>query len=421
MGSTGTAKALAVVLAVGAVLMAFVAFGIGMGKPFRIDDSGDLAVAFVVLGAWLAVYLLVGGLAVADAVRLSRRRDLGALQESANLAKLGAVPFFVLNFVALAETAAVVGAGDSDRLGLAGILLGLLFMVLTYVVMLPTSAYGVAILVLLRKDDRIGRAFFGINLAMHFLFVVDVVSMILVVEVARHILGTSRPPGAFARNLLTVVLAVGSAVALIWLAFVAMLYLVDYHSFDDPGDIVAEGTYWLSFGASLEFVLLVVAPVVPLIAFRTAVRWFLLDDLEALRRSARTVKLVMIPLFVQNFVLCAVVVFAVTLIPVAITRGAILLMGPAGVAFVGTLTAAALVPALIGTYLMLLPTSIYSITYLSLLLRRRSITPGRFAVHAILQLLFVTDIISTLITTRRPTPTHQLAPAVTTGRTRSRT
>lgn len=416
MRSSGTAKALTVVLAVGAVLMAFVAFGIGMGQPFRIDGSGDLAVAFVVLGGWLAVHLLVGGLAVADAVRLSRRRDLGALQESANLAKLGAVPFFILNFVALAETAAVVGAGDSDRLGLSGILLGLLFMVLTYVVMLPTSAYGVAILVLLRKDARIGRAFFVINLAMHFLFVVDVVSMILVVEAARSILGTSRPPGAFARNLLTVVLAVGSAVALIWLAFFTMLFLVDYRGNDflgDPGGIVAEGTYWLSFGASLEFVLLVVAPVVPLVAVRTAVRLFLLDDLDALRRSARAVKLVMIPLFVQNFVLCAVVVLAVTLIPVAITRGAILLMGPAGVAFVGTLTAAALVPAVIGTYLMLLPTSIYSITYLSLLLRRRSITPGRFIVHVVLQLLFITDIISTLITTRRPTSIQQLAPSTT--------
>jgi hypothetical protein len=400
-----------VVLGVGAVLMAFVAFGIGVGKPFRIDGSGELAVVFAVLGVWLAIYLLLACVVVFDAVRLSRRRDLGALQQSANLVKLGAVPFFVLNFVALAETVAVVGAHDSDRLGLDGILLGLLFMVLTYVVMLPTSAYGVAILVLLRKDDRIGRAFFGINLTLHFLFVVDVLSTIVVVELARSILGAVREPGAFSRNLLTVVLAIGSAVAVIWLVFFTIFCLVHYKHVDflgDPGSFLSDGTYRLAFGASAEFILLVVVPIVPLVAFRTAVRLFMLDDLDTLRRSARNVKLVMIPLFVQNFVLCLVFVLAVTLLPVAVTRGAVVFMGPAALAFVGAFTTAGLIPTVIGTYLMLIPTSIYSIACLALLLRRRAITPGACVLHMLLQFVFVADIISTLIITRRQAST--LAP-----------
>jgi hypothetical protein len=403
MASTATAKALSVMLGLGAVLMAFIASGIFLEKPLRIEGKGDLAVVFAVLGGWLAIYLVVGCVAVLDAGRLARRRDLGALQQSANLVKFVAVPFFVLNFLALAQAVLVVGAGDSDRLGLDGILLALLFAVLTYAVMLPTSAYGVAILVLLRQDDRIGRAFFGVSIVLHFLFVVDVLSTIVVVEVARDILGTAQPPGALSKNLLTVVLAVGSAIAVVWLVLFAIFHLIHRELSDFLGDssLLSNAIYWLGFSVSLEFVLLVMMPIVPLIAFRTAVRLFVARDLETLSRSAQNVKLVMIPLFVQNFVVCAIVVYVLTLVPLAITRGAILEAGPAGVAFVGTFTAAGLVPAVIGTYLMLLPTSIYSLTCLALLLRQRAVTPAFCILHTLLQFVFVADIISTLALTHR--------------------
>ncbi|HEY3560331.1 MAG TPA: DUF6652 family protein [Kribbella sp.] len=403
MASTGTAKALSVILAIGAVLMAFIASDQFLQKPIRVDDKGDLAVFFAVSGVWLAIYLVVGCVAAFDAVRLTRRRDLGALQQSANLVKLVAVPFFLLNFYALAQAVLVVGAGDSDRLGLDGILTGLLFAVLTYVVMLPTSAYGVAILVLLRRDERIGRAFFGVGIVLHFLFVVDVLSTIVVVEVARDFLGTARPPGAFSKNLLTVVLAVGSAIAVVWLVLFAIFHLIhrELSDFLGDGSLLSDAIYQLGFSVSLEFLLLVMMPIVPLIAFRTAVQLFVARDLETLSRSARTVKLVMIPLFIQNFVVCAVVVYVLTLVPLVITRGAILEAGPAGIAFVGTFTAAGLVPAVIGTYLMLLPTSVYSLVCLALLLRQRAITPGFYLLHTLLQFVFVADIISTLALTRR--------------------
>jgi hypothetical protein len=378
-------------LVLGAILTAAVASGIVLKQPFRIDEPADLSIAYAVLGSWLAVELVLGMLVVADAVRLARRRELDALQRAANFVKLVAVPFFLLNFVALAGAVAIQGADDLDRLGLDGFVMATLFVVLTYLAFLPTSAYGVACLVVMRNDGRVGQLFFGVNLTLHFLFVVDVISSIVVVEVARHLLGVARAPGAWSRNLLTGVLAVGSSLATLWLAFVVILYV-----FDPPGTFFASGIFWLALVPPAEFVLLVLLPVVPLVTFRTAVRQFLAGDLDALRRSARTVKLVLIPLFVQNFVLSAILVLGLTLLPVVVTRGAVIFMGPAGIGFVAAFTSAGLVPTVIGTYLMMLPTSIYGVTCLALMMRQRAVSPRFGVVNTLLHLVFVADIVSAL-------------------------
>ncbi|GAA1575275.1 MULTISPECIES: DUF6652 family protein [Kribbella] len=387
------AKVLSGILAVGAVVMAIVALGIGVHWPYRIEGPGALSAAFGAFSTWFVVYLLAAVLVVVDAVRLSRRRDLDALQRSANLVKLFAVPFFVVNFVAFAESVLVAGAREGDHLGIDGFVLALVVVVLTYLVMLPTSAYGIAALLLLRKDDRIGRTFCGVNLVLHFLFVADVLSSIVVVEVAHSILG--RRPTARLRNLLPGVLAAGSAVAVVWLVLVAILIWLDL-----PRGFLTDCVWWLGYGVIVEFLLLVVVPVVPLVAFRAAVRLFVQNDTEALARTARTVKLVMIPLFIQNFVLCALFVYGMTILPVVLTGGR---LGPsmtAAVTIMGAFTLTALVPTVISTYLMLLPTSIYSLTYLAARLRNHTITPKSYLLHTVLQLLFVTDILSTLTLTR---------------------
>lgn len=397
MGSiTGPAKVLGAAFVLGAVLVAGVASGIGFEQPFRIDDSGDLSVVYAVLGAWFLVYVVLAIVVVADAARLARRGDLAAAQESANFVKLIAIPYFLLNFVALTEVVAVVGVNDRDRLGLDGFLVAVLFVILTYVVLLPTSAYGVACLVLMKRSDQIGRVFFGLNLVLQFLFVVDVPSTVVVVEVARDRLGATRRPGTLSRNLLAGVLMVGSSVAVVWLACVAVFWL-----FDPPGMFVRDAIYVLTIASPVEFVLLVLLPVVPLVTLRTSVRLFLTNDLDALRRSARTVKLALIPLFIQNFVLCAIAVLASTFLPIVATHGTLVLLGPGALVFLGAFGTTGLVSAVITTYLMMLPTSIYGLTSLALLMRHRAITPRFCALHAVLHLIFVADIISTLVVTHR--------------------
>lgn len=388
---TGPAKLLGASLILAAILVAGVASGIGLNWPIRIDGTQDLNVAYAVLAVWLLIYI---GLAIAvllDAARLARRGDLEALQDSANFVKVVAIPFFVFNFIALTEAVTVTGADDELRLGLSGFLAALLFVALTYVVFLPTSAYGVACLNVMRKNDQIGRIFYGINLVLHFLFVVDVFSSIVVVEVSRDRLGTRRPPGRLVTNLMAGVLTVCSAFSLVWLICLALAFWLHVDAI-----LLSYLLYYLGFATPLAFIALVLVPAVPLITFRTAVRLFLGDDLDVLRQSARTVKLSLIPLFLQNFVLGTTIVLVWTLLPVAITRGALLFMGPWGVAFVGATAASALIPAVVGTYLMMLPTSTYGVTCLALMLRRRVISPRFCALHIVLQFIFVADIVSTL-------------------------
>jgi hypothetical protein len=383
--------------------MAWVASGIGLTSPFEADRPGDLTAAYAVLGAWLLCYLLVAPFVVADAVRLNRRDDLATLQESANLVKLIAIPFFLLNFVVLAAAVTVAGAGDQDRFGLDGFLVALLFIILTYLAFLPTSAYGVACLLQLKKRDQIGRAFFGGHVVLHFLYVVDVISTIVVVEVVRNRLGITRRPSAVQRNLMPVVLALGSAVATLWLACVAIYNFGPYDRF------ASDGMFQLTVSSPAAFILLVVVPVVPLITLRAAVRLYLIGDLDALSRSARTVKLTMIPLFVQNFLLSIFIVLAVAFFPVIITRGALIESGPV-MAFLSLVAAIGFIPTIFCTYLMLLPTSIYSLTTVALLTRRRALTPGACALHTVLQLLFLTDIISTLVVTQQARQLSALPP-----------
>jgi hypothetical protein len=365
-GTTGTAKALGGWLVLGALVLAWIASGIGLKAPVSIDEPSDLTVPLVLLAGWLIGYLVVAALVVADAARLARRRELDALQRSANSVKVIAVGFFVLNFVALAEVVAIVGSDDSDRLGLDGILVALLFIVLTYLVLLPTSAYSVACLVLLRKDGRIGRVFFGVNLTLHFLFAVDVLATIVVVELARHLLGTSRPPGVVSRNLLAGVVIVGSLLSSVWFVLQAMYWLLDEY-----GSIVRNGTWVLNLVPPVEFVLLVLIPVVPLVTFRTAVRYFFAGDRDALRRSAWTVNLAMIPLFAQIIATCAYIVLAVTtFVSIYGSEGQ---PKPRNVAIIGAVTSIGLLPAVFCALLMLVPISIYGLTGLALRTRQQRV------------------------------------------------
>lgn len=349
----------------------------------------DLPAMFALLVGWAVIYFVVGGLVVADAIRLRRGGQLDALQASANVVKIAEIPFFVLNFVALSRVVIHVGSDDRDNFGLRGFLVALLFVVLTYLVLLPTSAYPVACLAVLRKDERIGRVFYGLHLILQFLFVTDVVGAMVVIEVARNRLGTARPPGVVSRYLLTGVLAVASILGAIWVLEYFASVFGWYAVFDS--DLL----WYLGYVPALAFIVLVVVPIVPLVAFRTAVRAFLADDLELLRRSTRAVKLVMIPLFVQNFLLGAVVVGFISYLPLRGVRQS------SDFWFVGVVASIGATPFVIGAYLMLLPTSIYGITCLALMLRQRRISPRYCALHVVLHFVFVADIISALVVSHR--------------------
>ncbi|MFF1818616.1 hypothetical protein ACFVWG_15040 [Kribbella sp. NPDC058245] len=362
---------------------------LGLGALLLIGLIYELPALSVLLVGWMLVYFVVAGFVVADAIRLRRRQDLHALQASANLVKIAAIPFFVLNFVALTRVVIHVGSADKDHFGLRGFLTALLFVVLTYLVLLPTSAYTVGCLTLMRKTDRIGPVFYGLHLILQFLFVTDIVGAMVVIEVARNRLGTARPPSVVTKHLLTGVLLVFSTLSTIWLVVVGVYYL-DWRIF-----VGTTLDFQLAIVPAVAFMVLVVVPVVPLVALRIAVRYFLADDLDALRRSNRAVKLTMIPLFVQNLVLALVITGVLSALSLYLVRST------SDLWFTATIASLSLAPGLICGYLMLLPTSIYGIACLALLMRRRAITPAFCAVNVIAHLFFVTDVISALVVARR--------------------
>ncbi len=141
-----------------------------------------------VWAGWVTLYVIAAVVVLVDAIRRVRRRDLDGLQRAATVVKLGAIPFFVVNFVLLG-----VGGLVASMMAV-GVVLVVLFVVGTYLVMLPTSVYGVACLVLLLRGRAIGPAFFAVNLVLHLLFVVDVVSTLVVAFRARQVLAAA-PPG----------------------------------------------------------------------------------------------------------------------------------------------------------------------------------------------------------------------------------
>lgn len=206
----------------------------------------------------------------------------------------------------------------------------------------------------------------------------------------------TQTPKAWSRNLMTAVVGLSSVLAVAGLILAVITLILR----PQDGALLATTTALLLV-SPLALLLLVVIPVVPIVTLRTAVRLCLLGDLDALQRTTSRLKLIAIPMFVQNFILCTVVVLALTLFPVAASRGLIIFAGPFAVLIIGFFSSVGLVPTVVGTYLMMLVTSSYGIACLALLRRRRVITKRFCVVNVILHAGFVTDIVSTLVVAYR--------------------
>lgn len=175
----------------GALLLA--AFGIVL--PLVIDiraliraDDGDGSYLTVMLVGWTVLYVIAAGVAVWDTVRMVRRHDLDGLRRAALFTKLAGIPFFVMNFVILGFI-----VQSMVFFGL-GVILAPFFVTWTYLVMLPTSVYGIGCLVALRRVPAVSPRFFAGHLVLHLLFVVDILSSLLVSGRARRVLLHGPPP-----------------------------------------------------------------------------------------------------------------------------------------------------------------------------------------------------------------------------------
>lgn len=150
-----------------------------------VDVDALAAVTSAALWIWPVLYVAASVAVIVDAVQRARRRDVGTLARGMVAVKLALIPFFTLNFVL------------ATMLSLLSLMLGVLAFVTagvlaagTYLLMLPTSAYGVAALIRMRRDRVVGAGFFWSMLVLHLVFVVDIVASLVVAHRIRRLRAT---------------------------------------------------------------------------------------------------------------------------------------------------------------------------------------------------------------------------------------
>ena len=146
----------------------------------------------VVIISWLIAMIVAPVLGVLDAVRKLASGDADGLRVSAVLVKLAAIAFFVPNFVLVAAFALLVQLLAS--MFAAGAVLALfnlagvgIIIAITYLLMLPTSAYGWAALIWLRRRRAISNQFFVGHAILHAIFVTDIISSLIVASKVRDV------------------------------------------------------------------------------------------------------------------------------------------------------------------------------------------------------------------------------------------
>ena len=189
---------------------------------FRQSFSPFGAVPWIsVAAAWNALLLAAWIIAIVDAIRRLRAQQTRQLATDALVVKLVSIPFFLLNFVAVAwlYLGGAVGLVFADPFVLPAAVTG---SVLSYLAMLSTSVYGWAAIAQLRREHIIGTGLTVLYTILSFLFVTDIVAGVMLFGHSRR-----RPRVA------TIVLLVAAGLATVGLAVLAhfgTLYVdnVDY-------------------------------------------------------------------------------------------------------------------------------------------------------------------------------------------------
>lgn len=150
---------------------------------------------------WVLSLTLVAVLVVADSVSKAARGETRRLLRGMSWFKFALIPLFVVNFLFFAAIVlgftlygvaaalftlvdfdpktALAGGALATLSTLATGLVGAIIVGLTYAVMLPTSADGIAFLIMLRRRRQIGIPAFVLHLVLHLMFVADIVSTLI--------------------------------------------------------------------------------------------------------------------------------------------------------------------------------------------------------------------------------------------------
>lgn len=167
-------------LAAGLLLASF------LGVPGFVDQESPIV--STLFRVWPVAYLAVTVAVVVDAVRLVRRGDRRTLAQAVIAVKLAVVPFLACSAVVSTIASALMVAS----FGPFGVPIIIGLVVLTTVLMLPSSVYGIAAVARLRRDGTVDAGIAAILVLLHLVLVADVVASLVVARMLR----TSRPAQA---------------------------------------------------------------------------------------------------------------------------------------------------------------------------------------------------------------------------------
>lgn len=175
----------------------------------------------LIIGGWNLLVIAATVVAIIDSIRKIRAKATGALATNALVVKLAAIPFFVLNFAALAAML----IGGLLILFVGGLALWVAVVIgtgLTYLAMLSTSVYSWAAIAQLRRERIITTGHAVLYSILSFLFVTDTATGIL-------LFGHTRRRPALA--MVIVLLSLGSVLAAVSVVFFLFSFGTDSTDF----------------------------------------------------------------------------------------------------------------------------------------------------------------------------------------------
>ena len=145
--------------------------------------AGEKAFPCVLIAgaAWTVLFLTAAVINTVQAVRLAARNDAIELRKRMKLLKMGAVPYFLLNFILAGALFLVFFAASHGF----GIFLVPLPFFLTWVAAVATSVYGIGFITVLNRSGSYDGGRLTLHIIMQFSLVLDVVSTFILLRKSR--------------------------------------------------------------------------------------------------------------------------------------------------------------------------------------------------------------------------------------------
>ena len=142
-------------------------------SPFVVDIISEEEKLFkaspfsIILNVILVINAILN---IIIAIRIFRQNNLEDARRSMKKIKLYLIPYWVINFIfSLILTSALL---------IVGVILGLIFIIQAYLLLIATSCYSISFLGILLKNKKISLKSFIIHLLLQFCFVMDIIDTI---------------------------------------------------------------------------------------------------------------------------------------------------------------------------------------------------------------------------------------------------